>query len=92
MRKHRVELVIASRNHKKVEEIKPEIVGASALLTTTLMKQEELVKALKEAGLRDKVKVIVGGAACSSDWANKIGADAYGVDALDALRKIQAFF
>jgi len=75
---------------EKVKEVKPEVVGASALLTTTLLKQRELIEALRKVGLRDKVKVIIGGAACSEEWAKKIGADAYGVDAMDAIVKVKS--
>lgn len=72
-----------------IEEIKvgrPDFVGLSALLTSTMPKQKDLVDALKEAGLRDQVKVLVGGAPVSSDWAKKIGADGYAEDAIAAVR------
>jgi corrinoid protein of di/trimethylamine methyltransferase len=72
---------------QKIKEHEARLVGASALLTTTISKQRDLVDALKETGLRDKVKIIIGGAACSQQWADKIDADAYGVDAMDAVVK-----
>lgn len=72
-----------------VEEVKagkPDFVGLSALLTSTMPKQGEVIEALKEAGLRDRVKVLVGGAPVSSDWAKKIGADGYAEDAVAAVK------
>jgi len=80
-------------NEKLVEAIKtekPDVVGLSALLTTTMLGQRDFMKMLKESGLRDKVKVIVGGAPLSQAWADEIGADAYGADAVDGKNKIDA--
>lgn len=74
---------------EKVKELKPDVVGLSALMTTTMLNQEKVVKKLEEAGLRDAVKVIVGGAPVTEEWAKKIGADAYGADAMDAVKKIK---
>ena len=68
-------------------ELKPDIVGMSALLTTTMEVQGEVVEALKAEGLRDNVKVMVGGAPVNQRWADEIGADAYGLDAIDAVKK-----
>ena len=68
-----------------VEETEAEIVGMSALLTTTMREQETIIEALKEAGLRDKVKVMVGGAPVTQSWAEKIGADGYAEDAISAI-------
>lgn len=59
-----------------------DIVGTSALLTTTMPQQEKVVEALKEAGLRDQVKVMVGGAPVTAGWAEKIGADGFAEDAI----------
>jgi len=70
---------------EKVKEVKPDIVGMSALLTTTMPKMTEIINALKKEGLRKKVKVIVGGAPVSAAWAEQIGADAYGEDAMAAV-------
>jgi corrinoid protein of di/trimethylamine methyltransferase len=70
--------------------VNADIVGASALLTATLRKQQEIVEALKEEGLRDKVKFVVGGAVCTQGWADQIGADAYAKDAGDGIRKVEA--
>jgi corrinoid protein of di/trimethylamine methyltransferase len=71
---------------EKVRELTPDIVGIGALMTTTREGQKTVIEALKDAGLRDKVKVIVGGAATTQDWAEEIGADGYGEDAMDAVR------
>ena len=64
-----------------VKENKAHILGMSGLLTTTIPKMPETIAALKAAGLRESVKVIVGGAPVSVDWANEIGADAYAANA-----------
>ena len=74
---------------EKAKEVGADVVGASALLTTTMEMQKKLVEAIKEAGLADTVKVIVGGAPTSEDWAKKIGADAYGENAIEAVAKIK---
>jgi len=62
-----------------------DIVGLSALLTTTMMKQRDVIEALKRAGLREKLRVMVGGSVISASWAAEIGADAYGADAAEAV-------
>jgi trimethylamine corrinoid protein len=72
---------------QKVKELKPELLGLSALLTTTMEEQREIVRRLIEEGLREKVKVMVGGAPVSPEWAGEIGADAVGFDAQDAVEK-----
>jgi methylmalonyl-CoA mutase cobalamin-binding domain/chain len=64
-----------------VKENKAQILGMSGLLTTTIPKMPETIAALKAAGLRDSVKVIVGGAPVSVEWADEIGADAYAANA-----------
>jgi corrinoid protein of di/trimethylamine methyltransferase len=68
-----------------VQENQADIVGASALLTTTMPQQERIIEALREAGLRDKVKVMVGGAPVTAAWAEKVGADGYAEDAIGAV-------
>jgi corrinoid protein of di/trimethylamine methyltransferase len=68
-----------------VKETRATIVGASALLTTTMPQQQKIVEALKEAGLRDRVKVMVGGAPVTASWAEKVGADGYAEDAISAV-------
>ena len=73
----------------KIEETRADIVGLSALLTTTMIGQREVIEALVEAGLRDRVKVLVGGAPVSQSWAEEIGADGYAEDATDAVHLAQ---
>jgi len=70
-----------------VKENEPDILGLSSLLTTTIKEQKAVIDALKESGIRSKVKVMVGGGAVTQEWADKIGADAYGEDAQDAVEK-----
>lgn len=66
-------------------EADADIVGASALLTTTMVVQGQIVEALDDAGLRDKIKVMVGGAPVDQSWADQIGADAYGENAISSV-------
>lgn len=68
------------------QEIKADLIAVSALLTTTMVKQKSLIAALQEAGLRSQVKVMVGGAPVTPDWAEAIGADGYSEDAISAVR------
>ena len=70
----------------KVRELKPDILGLSALMTTTMTKQRDIIEALQDAGLREGVKVIVGGAPVTKDWVEEIGADACGLDAGSAVQ------
>jgi 5-methyltetrahydrofolate--homocysteine methyltransferase len=67
-----------------INEHNPKIVGMSALLTTTMPAMKETIDAITEKGLREKVKLIVGGAPVSREFAEKIGADGYGDDAIAA--------
>jgi len=69
----------------KIEELKPDLLGMSGLLTTTIDQMGVTIEALKQAGLRDKVKVMVGGAPVTPEFAEKIGADAYAPDAAGAV-------
>ncbi|AFV12932.1 trimethylamine corrinoid protein 1 [Thermacetogenium phaeum DSM 12270] len=71
---------------EKIKELKPDIVGISALLTTTVGKQKEIIETLKEEGLRDSVKVMIGGAPINQTWADQIGADGYAEDATTAVK------
>jgi len=71
---------------EKVKELHPDIVGVSALMTTTMVHMPRLIEALRENGLREKVKVMVGGAPVLPEWAKKIGADGYGESAAEAVR------
>ncbi len=75
---------------EKVRELKPDVLGLSALLTTTRAAQGEVIEALRKAGLRDRVKVVIGGAAVDQAWAKEIGADAYGSDAEDGIKVIKS--
>jgi corrinoid protein of di/trimethylamine methyltransferase len=70
---------------EKVRELHPDILGLSSLMTTTMSKQREVIEALKAAGLRDGLKIIVGGAPVTMDWVREIGADACGLDAQNAV-------
>ena len=71
---------------QKAKEVNADIVGVSALLTTTMTGQKQVIAALESAGLRPNVKVIVGGAPVTRGWANEIGADGYSEDALGAVQ------
>ena len=71
---------------KKTRESNADIVALSALLTTTLPAQRDVIDALKKAGLREKVKVLVGGAPATAKWAEEVGADGYGEDAIEAVK------
>ena len=72
-----------------VRENEFQILGLSALLTGTMPKQKETIESLKAAGLRDKVKVAIGGAMCTQHWADQIGADCYATDAAEAVGKFK---
>jgi methanogenic corrinoid protein MtbC1 len=69
----------------KVKEQKPDLLLLSALLTTTMPNQQKTIEALKAAGLRDGVKVMIGGAPTTRAWADEIGADGYSEDAIEAV-------
>lgn len=77
--------VPASTFVKKAEEVGAEIIAASALMTTTLPGQRDIVDYLKSGGKRDKHMVLVGGAPASAEWAHEIGADGYGRTAVDGV-------
>lgn len=74
---------------EKAKEVNADIVGSSALMTTTMQAQKDLEKALEAAGLRGRVKTVVGGAVVTQRWANKIGADAYAESATEAVTKLK---
>jgi len=83
-----IDIGVDKSNSEFVEAVKANnatILGASALLTTTMLQQKKLIEALKEAGLRDKVKVLVGGAPVTQSYADQIGADGYAEDAISAV-------
>ena len=73
-----------------VRQYKPDIVGISALLTTAMVGQRDVLEALAEFNLRSKVKVIVGGGPVTVEWAEKVGADAYAVNAVDAVLAVKS--
>lgn len=70
---------------QKAREVDADIVGVSALLTTTMVKQRDVVEALDDMGLRPRVKVMVGGAPVTAAWVQEIGADAFSEDAIGAV-------
>ena len=71
---------------EKVRELGPDILGLSALMTTTMVNQREVIGALNDEGLRDGLKIIVGGAPVTEKWVEEIGADACGLDAGSAVK------
>ena len=76
---------------KKAQEVNADVIGSSAMMTTTQIGQKKLEEALKKAGLRAKVKTMVGGAVATDHWAKRIGADFFGetpADTIDKLRQI----
>ncbi len=73
-----------------VRDEQPQFVGLSALLTSTMAHMKETIEALKENGLRDKVKIIIGGAPTSEEFAYSVGADGYGANGFHALRIVEA--
>jgi len=75
-----------------VRDEKPQFLGLSALLISTMARMTEIIQALTESGLRDQVKVIVGGAPVSEEFAKSIGADGYGADGFDAVRVVESLF
>ncbi|RLE11594.1 dimethylamine corrinoid protein 3 [Candidatus Aerophobetes bacterium] len=74
---------------EKAQEVNADIIGSSALLTTTMEGQRKIEEELRKAGLRDKFKTMVGGAPVTQRWADRIGADAYAEDATVAVKKAQ---
>jgi corrinoid protein of di/trimethylamine methyltransferase len=70
---------------EKVNELSPQILGLSALLSTTMPAQKEVIETLEEAGMREKIKILVGGAPVTRAWAKEIGADGYAEDASSAV-------
>lgn len=72
-----------------IKEHNPQIVGMSALLTTTLPMQKKTIEVLKKHKLREQVKVIVGGSPVTDDWVKEIGADGYGEDAIEAVKVVK---
>ena len=84
-----IDLGVDVKIENLIDTVKKEavdIIGLSALLTTTMPEMRNVIEALTEAGLRDKVKVIVGGAPIDQRFADKIGADGFGADAVEAVQ------
>jgi trimethylamine corrinoid protein len=73
---------------ERAKELSADVIGMSALLTTTMEEQKKVIKVIKEEGL--PFKTVVGGAPCTQRWADQIGADAYAEDANDGVKKIDA--
>lgn len=74
-----------------IKEHQPDIVGMSALLTTTMRSMGHTIKAIEEAGLRDQIKIMVGGAPVDRDFAERIGADGYGSNAVAGSEQAKRF-
>lgn len=74
----------------KAEEVKADVIGLSALLTTTMTVQRDCIEALKQEGLREKIKILVGGAPVNAGWARYIGADGYAEDAMATVRLVRS--
>jgi corrinoid protein of di/trimethylamine methyltransferase len=72
---------------EKINELEPDIVALSALLSTTMPAQKDVIQAIEEAGLREKVKIMVGGAPTTRAWAEQIGADGYAENASAAVEE-----
>jgi corrinoid protein of di/trimethylamine methyltransferase len=70
---------------EKAREVDADIIGVSALLTTTMVRQRDVVEALEDMGLRARIKVMVGGAPVTGEWVKEIGADGYSEDAIGAV-------
>ena len=77
---------------EKAKEVGAQVVASSALMTTTMVSQIQIEEQLKEAGIRDSLKTMVGGAPVTQDWADKIGADVYGENASDVVTKLKELF
>jgi len=73
-----------------IREEKPQFLGLSALLTSTMARMADVIQMLEENGLRDQVKIIVGGAPVSEEFAKSIGADGYGADGFQAVAVVEA--
>ncbi len=71
----------------KIKELKPDILGLGCYMTTTMLEMKEIIKKLRDEGIRNNIKVIVGGVPTTQEFADEIGADAWGKDAFDAVEK-----
>jgi len=80
---------LASNIIEEAEKLKVGVIALSSLMTTTILGQEEVINALKERKLRNKYFVIVGGEPVIQEWADKIGADGYGKNAIEAVEFVK---
>jgi methanogenic corrinoid protein MtbC1 len=74
---------------EKVRELKPHILGLGCYMTTTMPEMRQVIQSLRDNGLRENVKVLVGGVPTSQSFSDEIGADGWGKDALDAVEKAE---
>jgi 5-methyltetrahydrofolate--homocysteine methyltransferase len=81
--------VSAKEFAEAAEQLQPDVIGVSALLTTTMMKVNSVIEELEKKGLRSKVKVIVGGRPLTKKYADEIGADGYAEDAIKTVMKVK---
>ena len=72
---------------QKIRELNPNILGLGCYMSTTMLEIGEIIKRLESEGLRNKVKVLIGGVPCTQEFADEIGADAWGKDAFDSVEK-----
>jgi len=72
---------------EKIKEFNPDILGLGCYMTTTMLEMKDLIKRLQQEGLRDKVKVMIGGVPITQEYAEEAGADAWGKDAFDTVEK-----
>ena len=72
---------------EKISELKPDIMGVGCYMTTTMLELKAMITFLEDNGLRDRVKIMIGGVPTTQEFADEIGADAWGKDALDAVDK-----
>jgi 5-methyltetrahydrofolate--homocysteine methyltransferase len=75
---------------QKIQEMSPDIIGLGCYMTSTMVEMGDIIKRLESEGLRDRVKVLIGGVPTTQEFANEIGADAWGKDAFDAIEKARA--
>jgi 5-methyltetrahydrofolate--homocysteine methyltransferase len=74
---------------KAIEDYQPQVIGLSALLTTTMLEMEKTVHAIKKSQFKDSIKIIIGGAPITRAFTERIGADAFGKDAVDGVLKVK---
>lgn len=77
---------------EKVKELNPVVVSLSALMTTTMLNQHKVIRELERNGLRNRVKILIGGAPVTDKFAKEIGADGYGENAINAVRLVKTWY